>query len=93
VRSLHGPVSGACPCAAQVSEWRERLETVRRGGGTKAVERHTSRGKLTARDRVSTLLDAGSPFLELSALAGWGLYGDDAVPSGGIVTGIGRVQG
>ena len=55
--------------------------------------RHVSRGKLLARDRVDKLLDPGSPFLELSPLAGEGLYGKDDVPSGGVVTGVGRIQG
>ena len=63
------------------------------GGGPKAVERHVARGKLPPRERVAALLDEGSPFLELSPLAGHALYGADAVPAGGIVTGIGRVHG
>ena len=75
-----------------VHELRGHIDTARLGGGVKASERHVSRGKLIARDRITTLLDAGSPFLELSPLAGHQLY-DDAVPSGGVVTGIGRVHG
>ncbi|KAG1653493.1 hypothetical protein FOA52_005531, partial [Chlamydomonas sp. UWO 241] len=63
------------------------------GGGAKAAARHTSRGKMLPRHRVDALLDAGSPFLELSPLAGAGMYGSENVPSGGIVTGIGRVSG
>lgn len=63
------------------------------GGGAKALERHLSRGKLAPRDRISGLLDAGSPFLELSPLAGWDLYEGENVPSGGVITGIGRVHG
>ena len=70
----------------------ERLATVRHGGGPKAQERHRAQGKLTARDRVDRLLDEGSPFLELSPLAAWGMY-DDATPAAGLVTGIGRVSG
>jgi len=65
---------------------------VRQGGGEKARTLHTSRGKLLARDRVDALLDPGSPFLELSALAALDVYGED-VPAAGIVTGIGRVSG
>ena len=61
------------------------------GGGEKARERHTSRGKLLPRERVDRLLDAGAPFLELSPLAAHGLYDGDA-PGAGIVTGIGRVS-
>ena len=78
-------------------ELRERLATARRGGSESARQRHTDRGKLLVRDRVDTLLDPGSPFLELSPLAAYGMYGregdDWAVPSAGIVTGIGRVAG
>jgi len=62
------------------------------GGGAKAIEKHRSRGKLLARERIDMLLDSGSPFLELSPLAAWEVY-DDPVPSGGIITGIGRVHG
>ncbi len=62
------------------------------GGGPKYVERHRAQGKLPVRERIATLLDPQSPFLELSALAAWGLYEDEA-PAAGIVTGIGRVSG
>jgi 3-methylcrotonyl-CoA carboxylase beta subunit len=75
-----------------VDELRERLAVVRRGGSEQARDRHAARGKLLVRDRVDRLLDPGSPFLELSPLAATGMY-DDAVPSAGIVTGIGRVGG
>jgi 3-methylcrotonyl-CoA carboxylase beta subunit/propionyl-CoA carboxylase len=75
-----------------VEQLRERLDQVRAGGGTEAVARHRARGKLLARERVDALLDPGTPFLELSPLAGWGLYDGDA-PSGGLVTGLGRVEG
>ncbi|CAN5364013.1 propionyl-CoA carboxylase [soil metagenome] len=77
---------------ALVSELRERTALVAEGGGEKAVERHRSRGKLTARERVDRLVDSGSAFLELNALAAWELYGGDA-PAAGIVTGIGVVEG
>jgi 3-methylcrotonyl-CoA carboxylase beta subunit len=75
-----------------VDELRERLARVREGGSPAAREKHTARGKLLVRDRVDRLLDPGSPFLELSPLAAFGMY-DDAVPAAGIVTGIGRVSG
>src|SRR6187402_1675841 len=75
-----------------VADLRERLAVVRRGGSESAREKHTARGKLLVRERVDQLLDPGSPFLELSPLAATGMYGD-AVPSAGIVTGIGRVSG
>jgi 3-methylcrotonyl-CoA carboxylase beta subunit len=81
-----------------VDELRDHLAVVRRGGSDAARARHTARGKLLARDRIDRLLDPGSPFLELSPLAAFGMYGagpDDlyAVPSASIVTGIGRVHG
>jgi acetyl-CoA carboxylase carboxyltransferase component len=78
--------------AALVDELRAQLARVRGGGGPQAVDRHRKRGKLTARDRVDRLVDPGTPFLELSALAAHGMYHDDA-PAAGIVTGIGTVSG
>jgi acetyl-CoA carboxylase carboxyltransferase component len=75
-----------------VAELRERTAEVAAGGGEKAVERHRSRGKLTARERVDLLCDPGTAFLELNALAAWELYDGDA-PSAGIVTGIGVIEG
>jgi acetyl-CoA carboxylase carboxyltransferase component len=77
---------------ALVAELRGRTAEVARGGGEKAIERHRSRGKLTARERVDRLLDPGSAFLELGALAAWEMY-DGQAPSAGIVTGIGVVEG
>jgi len=71
---------------------RQRLEAVRAGGSKQAVELHRSRGKLLPRERIERLLDPDTPFLELSALAAGGLYGDE-VPSAGIVTGIGMISG
>jgi 3-methylcrotonyl-CoA carboxylase beta subunit len=78
--------------AELAADLQAQLERVRAGGGEKARERHVSRGKLLPRDRVEKLLDRGSPFLELSALAAHGMYDDDA-PGAGIITGIGRVSG
>ncbi|MDQ4008693.1 MAG: methylcrotonoyl-CoA carboxylase, partial [Actinomycetota bacterium] len=75
-----------------VADLRDRLAAVRQGGSESARAKHLKRGKLLARDRVDRVLDPGSPFLELSALAATGMY-DDAVPSAGIVTGVGRVSG
>jgi 3-methylcrotonyl-CoA carboxylase beta subunit len=77
---------------ALVEDLRARLSAARQGGSEAARARHLARGKLLARDRVDRLLDPGSPFLELSPLAATGMY-DDAVPSAGIVTGVGRVSG
>jgi acetyl-CoA carboxylase carboxyltransferase component len=78
--------------AGLVAELRERTALVARGGGEAATERHRSRGKLPARERVDRLVDPGSAFLELNALAAWEMYDGDA-PSAGIVTGIGVVEG
>jgi 3-methylcrotonyl-CoA carboxylase beta subunit len=75
-----------------VDELRARLGTVRLGGSEAARRKHTDRGKLLAHDRVDRLLDPGSPFLELSPLAAYEMYGG-VVPSAGIVTGIGRISG
>ena len=78
--------------AALVAELRERTAAVAAGGGEKATERHRSRGKLTARERIDRLVDPGTAFLELNALAAWELY-DGQAPAAGIVTGIGVVEG
>ena len=78
--------------AGLVAELRERTALARQGGGAKYVERHREQGKLPVRERITKLLDEGSPFLELSALAAWGLY-DNAAPGAGLVTGVGRVSG
>ncbi len=75
-----------------VQEMRGRLGVVRGGGGARAVELHRSRGKLLARERIDGLVDANTPFLELSPLAAWGMY-DGEVASAGIVTGVGVVRG
>ncbi len=75
-----------------VAELRERTAAVAKGGGEKALERHRSRGKLTARERIDRLCDPDTAFLELSALAAWGVY-DGQAPAAGIVTGVGVVEG
>ncbi|TML13011.1 MAG: methylcrotonoyl-CoA carboxylase [Actinobacteria bacterium] len=75
-----------------VGELRERTALVSAGGGEKATERHRSRGKLPARERIDRLVDPGGAFLELNALAAWDLY-DRQAPGAGIVTGIGVVEG
>ncbi|HET6151693.1 MAG TPA: carboxyl transferase domain-containing protein [Marmoricola sp.] len=80
-----------------VAQLRDRLGVVREGGSERARTKHTDRGKLLARDRIDALLDPGSPFLELGALAAYGMYGAEedayAVPSASIVTGVGRING
>ncbi|HVS85762.1 MAG TPA: carboxyl transferase domain-containing protein, partial [Gaiellaceae bacterium] len=75
-----------------VAELRERTAQAAQGGGEKATERHRSRGKLPARERIDRLVDPDTAFLELNALAAWELY-DGQAPSAGIVTGIGVVEG
>ncbi|THE07418.1 carboxyl transferase domain-containing protein [Microbacterium oleivorans] len=75
-----------------VADLERRRAEAARGGPERARARHTARGKLLARDRIDTLLDVGSPFLEVGALAGLDLY-DDECPSGGVVAGVGLVHG
>jgi len=77
---------------ALVAELRERLDQVAGGGGETSRARHTSRGKMLARQRVDLLVDPGTAFLELSPLAAYGLYGGD-VHSASIITGVGRISG
>src|SRR5437667_6259145 len=77
---------------ALVAELREKLDQVAGGGGKASRARHTSRGKMLARQRVDLLIDPGTAFLELSPLAAHGLYGGD-VHSASIVTGVGRIAG
>ena len=78
--------------ATLVAELRERTAQIAAGGGEASVERHRSRGKLPARERVDRLVDPDTAFLELNALAAWELY-DGEAPGAGIVTGIGVVEG
>ena len=75
-----------------VTEFRERVDRARAGGGERALQRHREQGKLPVRDRIEGVLDPGSPFLELSPLAAWDMYDGDA-PGAGLVTGVGRVAG
>ena len=75
-----------------VAELKANVARVHLGGGEKAQAKQKQRNKLIARDRVNALVDPGTPFLELGTLAGYGMY-DDWIPSGGIVTGIGRIHG
>src|SRR5579862_1646064 len=75
-----------------IADYRSRMSETLAGGGTEAVAKHKKRNKLLARERIVTLLDPGSAFLEFSTLAANGMYDGDA-PGAGIVTGIGRVHG
>ncbi len=77
---------------ALVQRLRDEVDRIRLGGGEASRQRHLSRGKLLPRDRVRTLIDPASPFLELSQLAAHGMYGED-IPAAGIITGIGLVEG
>src|ERR1700736_3976577 len=77
---------------AAVEDLRDKSAAIALGGDEASRQRHQGRGKLLARERVRLLLDPGSPFLELSAFAAFGMY-DGAVPAAGIVTGIGRISG
>jgi 3-methylcrotonyl-CoA carboxylase beta subunit len=76
---------------ARVAELELRLAEAREGGGAAARERHVARGKLLPRERVAGLLDADTPFLELSPLAALGVH-EEAVPAAGLITGIGTVS-
>ena len=75
-----------------VAELKDVDDYVMQGGPERSREKHLSRGKLLARDRIKTLLDADTDFLELGRQAAWRVYTDD-VPSAGIVTGVGRIHG
>ncbi|WP_050464730.1 carboxyl transferase domain-containing protein [Herbaspirillum autotrophicum] len=89
--------SNAAAMQLIVDDLKQKIAAIATGGGEKAREKHLSRGKLLPRDRVQMLLDPGSPFLEFSQLAAYGMYQDDkgvdAAPCAGIITGIGRVAG
>ncbi|HEX7047552.1 MAG TPA: carboxyl transferase domain-containing protein [Gammaproteobacteria bacterium] len=75
-----------------VADLREKVAQAALGGSEKAREKHVGRGKLLPRERIEALLDDGSPFLELSPLAAFGMYNDDA-PAAGVITGVGRISG
>jgi 3-methylcrotonyl-CoA carboxylase beta subunit len=77
---------------ALVDDLKAKVAKIAEGGGEESRKRHTSRGKLLPRERVNQLLDPGTPFLEFSQLAAYGVYNNDA-PGAGIITGIGRVSG
>ncbi|MDZ4323074.1 MAG: carboxyl transferase domain-containing protein, partial [Alphaproteobacteria bacterium] len=75
-----------------VKEFKEKLKQVQRGGDEKAKEKHLARGKLLPRERIEKLLDAEAPFLEIGAMAAYGLY-NNHVPSAGLIAGIGPIHG
>lgn len=76
----------------QVQDLKQKLSAIYQGGNETARARHSEHGKLLPRDRIQLLLDSGSDFLELSALAGFELY-EDEIPAAGIITGVGRIHG
>ncbi|MGH8042962.1 MAG: carboxyl transferase domain-containing protein [Rudaea sp.] len=90
----HSPefAANAAQLHAAVEDLKKQMAQAALGGGDKAREKHTARGKLLPRERVRALLDPGSPFLEFSPLAAHGMYAG-AAPGAGLVTGIGRVHG
>ncbi|UAW96866.1 methylcrotonoyl-CoA carboxylase [Halopseudomonas nanhaiensis] len=90
-RSPEFAANSAC-MRDQVDALRTLLASIHEGGGTRAQERHRSRGKLLPRERINSLLDAGSAFLEINQLAAHGVYDED-VPAAGVIAGIGRVEG
>jgi 3-methylcrotonyl-CoA carboxylase beta subunit len=85
-------IVNATTMQALVDDLRAHCEKLALGGGEDARKKHTDRGKLLPRERVNQLLDPGTPFLEFSQLAAFNMY-DNAAPSAGIITGIGRVKG
>jgi 3-methylcrotonyl-CoA carboxylase beta subunit len=84
--------SNAAAMSALVEKLKRRLSIAEPGGDERSRKRHTERGKLLPRERVERLIDPGSPFLELSPLAAFGMYEGD-IHGAGIITGIGRVSG
>ena len=90
-------IANAAHHRALAAELRAKVAQAALGGSAAHRERHVARGKLLSRDRIHRLIDPGSPFLEIGALAANGMYGDDRDPDGapgaGVIAGIGRVQG
>src|SRR3990172_4692505 len=84
-------LANAARMKALVADLREKVARVTLGGDEASRNRHLARGKLLPRERVRSLLDPGSPFLEVGQLAAYGMYGDEA-PCAGIICGIGRIS-
>ena len=76
-----------------VDDLRDTIAKIAKGGNERARQRHLKHGKLLPRERLALLLDPGTPFLELSQLAAYGMYGDNDVPAAGLIAGIGKVSG
>eukprot|EP01083_Nonionella_stella_P055891 147376_1 len=100
INTLKGKINPSTPeykenfaeSSKQIDELQKVVSEIRLGGAEKYRQRHTAQGKMLVRDRIDRLIDPGSPFLELSQLAGYKLY-EESVSCGGIVTGIGRIKG
>jgi 3-methylcrotonyl-CoA carboxylase beta subunit len=98
--ALHSTINAKSPefarnaaaMKALVQDFHAKLDQVRQGGSEDARAKHVGRGKLLARERIDLLIDPGMPFLELSALAAYDMYGGD-VPCAGLITGIGQISG
>ncbi len=90
--SSAGFKENAARMQALVDEFRQRTDAIRGGGPEHARALHSGRGKLLPRERIERLLDPATPFLELSALAAWDIY-DNQAPAAGIITGIGSIHG
>jgi len=84
--------ANAAAMEAIVADLKAKVAKLAEGGGENARQKHLARGKLLPRDRVNELLDPGTPFLEFSQMAAYGMYNDDA-PGAGVITGIGRIAG
>ena len=91
-RGADGFAANVAHMEALVADLGDTTARLARGGNDTARERHEGRGKILPRERLRLLLDPGSPFLELSALAALGVYNDD-VPAAGLIAGVGRVMG
>ncbi len=87
-----GFAANARAMRTQISDYGCKAEKITLGGSESARKKHTERGKLLVRERIRNLIDTGTPFLELSLFAGWEMYGGE-ISAGGIITGIGRVNG
>ncbi len=85
-------LTGRAAHEAALAALRDAAAQAAAGGGEAARARHVARGKMLPRDRVANLLDAGTPFLEIGALAGHGLY-EGAAPCGGVIAGVGQIEG
>jgi 3-methylcrotonyl-CoA carboxylase beta subunit len=84
--------ANAAAMQSAVDDLRSVVQKIAQGGGEESRRKHLARGKLLPRERVQRLLDPGTPFLEFSQLAAYGMYGD-AAPGAGVITGVGRVSG